>query len=115
MREDVSGTPEHPTAPTAMSPSEKLACEWEARHDVAARGRQVDPAAALYRYLTHTRIEEERRHQDHPAHRSASQPGRRAGNPDAFAASHPLAASWLRWGEDSRGRTAQRDQPPQSG
>ena len=26
-------------------------CEWEARHDVAARGRIADPAAALQRYI----------------------------------------------------------------
>jgi hypothetical protein len=85
-----------------MSPSEKLACEWETRHDITARGRQVDPVAALHRYLTHTRIEEERRHKEHPAHPSTSMPARRAGHPDTFAASHPLAVSWLRWGEDPR-------------
>jgi hypothetical protein len=34
-------------------------CEWEAQHDVAARGRQVDPAAALHRYLSHAHIEED--------------------------------------------------------
>jgi hypothetical protein len=69
-----------------MSPSEKLACEWEARHDVAARGRQADPAAALLRYLTHTRIDEERRHQDHPAPDRAARSARRAAQRDAFAA-----------------------------
>ena len=70
--------------------------EW---HDVAARGRAVDPAAALYRYLMHTRVDEDLRHHDHPAHRSDPDT-RRAGRTDEFAAQHPLAASWLRWGED---------------
>jgi hypothetical protein len=77
-------------------------CEWEARHDVAARGRQVDPAAALHRYLTHTRTAEELRQRGRPEHRSASVAARRARDPDQFAVQHPLAASWLRWGEDRR-------------
>jgi hypothetical protein len=93
---------EHRSGAAEISPSEKLACEWEARHDVAARGRQVDPAAALYRYLSQTRIEEERRHRDHPLHRSSRPSGRRARKVDQFAVEHPLAASWLRWGEDTR-------------
>lgn len=102
MRGQFGGTPEHSTGPAAMSPSEKLACEWEARHDVAARGRQADPAAALHRYLTHTRIDEEQRHQDRPAQGRAARSVRRAAQRDAFAASHPLAGSWLRWGESPR-------------
>jgi hypothetical protein len=83
-----------------LSPAEKLACEWEARHDVAARGGRVDPAAALCRYLARSRIDEARRHQDTPAHHPVSSSGRRARRPDDFAARHPLAATWLRWGED---------------
>jgi hypothetical protein len=102
MRNHVTGAMERPTGSAVLSPSEKLVCEWEARHDVAARGRQVDAAMALHRYLTRTRIEEDRRHQDHPAHRSEPLPTRRARHPDDFAAQHPLAASWLRWGEDPR-------------
>jgi len=102
MPDRDNGSPDATTTPAAMSPSEKLACEWEARHDVAARSGRVDPAAALHRYLTHTRVEEERRHHDHPAHRSGSSPAPRDVPSDSFAASHPLAASWLRWGEDSR-------------
>jgi hypothetical protein len=82
--------------------AEKLACEWEARHDVAARGRRVDPAAVLQRYLTHTRVEEELRHQGRPAHRSGSVAARRAQHPDEFATRHPLVASWRRWGQDPR-------------
>jgi hypothetical protein len=99
MRRSVSGSPERPTGSAVISPAEKLVCEWEARHDVAARGRRVDPAM-LHRYLTHLRLEEQLRHEDHPAHRLASVADRRARHPDAFAAQHPLAASWLRWGED---------------
>src|SRR3712207_9022170 len=49
-----------------MSLAEKLAAEWEARHDVAARGRRIDPAAALQHYLSHSRCEEELHHRDHP-------------------------------------------------
>jgi hypothetical protein len=90
-----------PTGSADFSPAEKLMCEWEARHDVAARGRQVDPAAALHRYLTHTHIEEELSHQGQSAHRSKSAPAPRA-HPDEFAAQHPLTASWIRWGEDPR-------------
>jgi hypothetical protein len=93
---------ERPTGPAVFSSSEKLACEWEARHDVAARRRRIDPAAALHRYLTQLRLEEERHHHDHPAHPSTSLSGIRSRHPDEFAAQHPLAASWLRWGEDPR-------------
>jgi len=101
MGDRLRGVPEHSAGSPGMSPSEKLVCEWEARHDVAARSRRVDPAGALYRYLTHARIEEEQRHRNAPAHRVASPPARHAQDPDEFAAEHPLAASWLRWGEDS--------------
>jgi hypothetical protein len=102
MRHHVPGAPEHPTGSEVMSPAEKLAGEWEARHDAAARSQQVDPAAALHRYLSRIRTEEGLRHQDHPAHRSESLRSGRGRHPDEFAAEHPLAASWLRWGEDSR-------------
>jgi hypothetical protein len=102
MRTHRPGAPESSTGPATLSPSEQLACEWEARHDVAARGRYVDPALALHRYLTHTRIEDDLRHSDHPEHRLDVVAARRARHPDEFAAHHPLAASWLRWGEDPR-------------
>ena len=101
MPDSEHGSPDRPVEPMPMSAAEKLACEWEARHDVAARGRQVDPVAALHRYLIHTRTEE-LRHQGHPAHRLESVAARRARAQDQFAAQHPLAASWLRWGEDPR-------------
>ncbi len=102
MRDHGTGARERPTGSAVLSPSEKLACEWEARHDVAARARRVDAALALHRYLTRTRIEEDGRHQDQLAHRSEPPPTRHAPHDDDFAVQHPLAASWLRWGEDPR-------------
>jgi hypothetical protein len=91
-----------PTGSADFSPAEKLMCEWEARHDVAARGRHVDPAAALHRYLSHAHIEEELRHRSQPARCSESVAAPRAQHQDEFAAQHPLTASWIRWGEDPR-------------
>jgi len=100
MRDPMPGAQARAPRSAVLSPSEKLACEWEARHDVAARSRKVDPAAALYRYLAERRVEEARRHQDQRAPHPAAGRGGRARRPDGFAAQHPLAASWLRWGED---------------
>src|SRR3954467_2104191 len=100
MTDNLSDPSERPTGWAVMSASEKLMCEWEARHDVAARGRQVDPAAALHRYLSHAHIEEELRHRAQPAHRSESVAAPRARRTDEFALRHPLTASWIRWGED---------------
>lgn len=100
MSDPVHDAAERLSGPIVMSAAEKLACEWEARHDVASRGRQVDPAAALQHYLSHSRCAEELPHQHQPAHRSGSNAGRRARRTDPFAAEHPLMASWVRWGED---------------
>ena len=102
MPDPVHGAAARQAGPIVMSAAEKLACEWEARHDVASRGRQVDPAAALQHYLSHSRCEEELPHQHQPAQRSGSSAGRRARRTDPFAAEHPLMASWVRWGEDTR-------------
>jgi hypothetical protein len=102
MPDPVHDAAERPSGPSSMSAAEKLACEWEARHDVASRGRQVDPAAALQHYLSHSRCEEGSPHQHHPAPSSGASAGRRARRTDPFAAQHPLMASWVRWGEDSR-------------
>src|SRR3954470_15967836 len=100
MRHHVAGAPEAPTGSKFMSPAEKLACEWEARHDAAARSRLLDPAAALQRYLNHTRTDEGLRHQAKSPGPSESQHCGRGRQRDGFANEHPLAASWLRWGED---------------
>jgi hypothetical protein len=42
-----------------MTPGEKVAAEWEARHDVRARGPQGS-AAPVQLYLQHARREEHR-------------------------------------------------------
>ena len=103
MPDPVHGADERPSGPIVMSAAEKLACEWEARHDVAYRGRQVDPAVALQHYLSHSRCEDKLPHQHQPGHRSGSSAaGRRPRRTDPFASQHPLMASWLRWGEDPR-------------
>ncbi|NEK60422.1 hypothetical protein GCU56_21425 [Geodermatophilus sabuli] len=98
MSSTAPDSPRSAREPAVMSAAEKLMAEWEARHDVAARGRRVDPAAALQHYLSHSRCDEGGRHPDRPA-RSAHPHGRAA---DRFAAEHPLTASLLRWGEDPR-------------
>lgn len=102
MRESTPGTGKPSSASTVISPAEKIMCEWEARHDVAARGRIADPAAALQRYLTQSRLQEERRHRESATPRPAGSGAHRARRTDPFAAEHPLLASWLRWGEDRR-------------
>ena len=43
--------------PLTMTPAEKLIAEWEARHDVAARGRRATPGA-LQHSLAETRSRE---------------------------------------------------------
>ena len=53
-------TPGGPASPSGMSPGEQLACEWEARHDVAARGRRL-LVAPVQDYLSHSRCEDLRR------------------------------------------------------
>jgi hypothetical protein len=102
MRESTPGTGKPSPASAVISPAEKIMCEWEARHDVAARGRIADPAAALQRYLTQSRLQEERRHREPAAPRPAAPGTHRAAGADPFVAEHPLVASWLRWGEDRR-------------
>jgi hypothetical protein len=74
-----------------MTLAEKLAAEWEARHDVAARGR-IGDVAAVQHYLTHVRCEQNCRaavpHADPPPSTGARR--ERAG----------VLRQWLRWGED---------------
>jgi hypothetical protein len=77
--------------PAEMSLAEKLACEREARHDVAARGRIAD-AAPVQHYLTHTRCED-------GLHPSTSGERRRPHAPHERRARTGLSG-WLRWGED---------------
>lgn len=102
MRESTPGSGKRSPSSAVISPAEKIMCEWEARHDVAARGRIADPAAALQRYLNQSRLQEERRHAEPATPRPASSGGRSGRRVDPFTAEHPLLASWLRWGEDRR-------------
>ena len=75
-----------------ITEAEKFACEREARHDVAARGRIADTAPVQH-YLEHARCEDSR----HPAaHHERPHPARRAAR---------TASGWLRWGEDGTGPT----------
>jgi hypothetical protein len=87
-------SPDRPdaTGPAEMSLAEKLACEREARHDVAARGRIAD-AAPVQHYLIHTRCED-------GLHPSTGGERRLAHAPHARAVPTALAG-WLRWGEDN--------------
>jgi len=43
--------------PLAMSAAEKVAAEWEARHDVAARGHHAAPGGVQH-YLAESRVRE---------------------------------------------------------
>jgi hypothetical protein len=80
--------------PAEMSMAEKFACEREARHDVAARGRIAD-VAPVQHYLTHTRCEDGR----HPSAGGARQSPRARHAPQERPARTGLSG-WLRWGED---------------
>ena len=90
--------PERPD-PVSVSVAEKLACEWEARHDVMARGGRLGDPAALAHYCTHARCEDNLHgHGAHPhgAHHGASHhPGHGWTQPDHLR-------TWVRWGEDDR-------------
>ncbi|MFQ1002417.1 hypothetical protein [Modestobacter sp. SSW1-42] len=103
---EQSGRPDrgatgHPAPdPLAMSPAEKIAAEWEARHDVAARGRRAVPGAVQH-YLAESRAHEVRdrgaTRADHATADHATQPrgtagGDRAGGPEQQAVA-PGAAS----------------------
>jgi hypothetical protein len=80
-----------------MTEAEKFACEREARHDVAARGRIAD-IAPVQHYLPHARTEDGRHHRTAAQRRAAQQPRR-------YRPAVGLAG-WLRWGEDDpSGRT----------
>jgi hypothetical protein len=94
-----------PADPLQMSVAEKLACEWEARHDVAARGRIVDPAPVQH-YLTHARCEDNR----HPS--AAPRPRGETARKTGADGTVPLGLrGWLRWG-DERGARDTSGLPP---
>lgn len=79
--------------PLQMSLAEKLACEWEARHDVAARGRITD-VAPVQHYLTHARSEDNR-HPRPAAHAPRPAAAGETGRPVPMG-----LRGWLRWGEE---------------
>ena len=81
-----------------MSVAEKLACEWEARHDVAARRRIAD-VAPVQHYLTHTRCTEDL---DRSARREPRTPRERQAEQERAASTPPGLRQWLRWGEEGR-------------
>ena len=83
-----------PADPLSMSITEKLACEWEARHDVAAR-RRIAHVAPVQHYLSHARTEG-RSTPPAGGRRSAHAEPAAAGTPGVS----PVLRSWLRWGED---------------
>ena len=78
-----------------MSLAEKLACEWEARHDVAARGRNV-PSAPIKQYLEHTRCDDHRHPQRAAVHRSPAPAVEREPGPDGLR-------EWFRWVREGGG------------
>ncbi|MGY1744183.1 hypothetical protein [Blastococcus sp. SYSU D00695] len=57
---------QHAVPPADMTTAEKLAAEWEARHDVVARGHAADPLA-LQHYLAHARADESAHRSPPPA------------------------------------------------
>jgi hypothetical protein len=74
-----------------MTPEEKLAAQWEARHDAAARHRGAAPAG-VPEYLGHLHAQESLR--SHPAG-SPPRPAR-AGTEDPGPAPTRRQPSWLR-------------------
>ncbi|MGX5654796.1 hypothetical protein ACWKWC_08510 [Geodermatophilus nigrescens] len=83
---DAPAPSEHPRR--EMSEDEKLIAQWEARHDVAARGHHPDPMAVQH-YLEHTRTAERGRH-DRPVTPPAGRPARPA------ASEQPRRPWWRR-------------------
>ena len=77
-----------------MSITEKLACEWEARHDVAARRRIVD-VAPVQHYLSHARSEGRGAAAGRAPREAHTEPPA-----DSAPGVSPGLRSWLRWGED---------------
>jgi hypothetical protein len=102
----VRRTGPHPD-PLAMSPGEKVAAGWEARHDVAARGHRADPGAVQH-YLAGTRTREVQRSGSTPS-TVAPEPVAVPGPPPAGSAaglSEPTPSSRRRrwWPFGGRGR-----------
>jgi len=88
---------ERSSAATQMSLAEKLACEWEARHDVAAR-HGIGDVAPVQHYLTHVRCEDGR-------HAPAARRAQRRPVERSAATVPPGLRGWLRWGEEGASGT----------
>lgn len=71
----------------SMSEAEKLAAEWEARHDVAARGRRSAPDV-LQHYMAHERLVERSGSTAHPHGPRRDEGG---GTGDPVGAAEPTA------------------------
>src|SRR3954469_6945074 len=84
---DPAGRPGRRPAPDphAMTPEEKAICEWEARHDVAARGSRATPGS-IQLYLAESRSREKRDEGGRPA--PAARPPPRPPGPAAGPAEH---------------------------
>ena len=89
-------TPGGSAGPSGMSAAEKCVCEWEARHDVAARGRRL-LVAPVQDYLSHARCEDLRRRDGSGAIGHPHDPGPASGHHYADAA---VVRDLLRCGED---------------
>jgi hypothetical protein len=100
MSEPASPTPQQRTDeetvdPPQMSLAEKLACEWEARHDVSARGR-IASMAPLQEYLTHARASDTLHATPRPPHHQRETERSGGTVPSGLR-------GWLRWGEEGPG------------
>jgi hypothetical protein len=74
-----------------MSADEKLIAEWEARHDVAARGHRPDPQAVQH-YLSRAHADEHGR----PARRPAGATPAGAAVPAPAPEERPRRSWWRR-------------------
>ncbi len=100
-----SAVPEQRTAEKsgeyATTESEKLAARYEARHDVAARGRAPDPMHVQH-YLAHRRSEEALRKAEHekkPEHDELEEL-EEPGEAEQEYQRHAQWRGWFRYGED---------------
>ncbi|MEI4280869.1 hypothetical protein [Klenkia terrae] len=87
--------------PLAMSPAEKVAAEWEARHDAAARGHSGS-AGAVQHYLAESRAREAQRGGSGSAAHASTPPHSPA--PVDPASSTPPPARRRRWWPFGRAR-----------
>jgi hypothetical protein len=89
--EDGDGRRQVSSSAPVMSAAEKLAVEWEARHDVAARHHHASPRA-VQEYLSHQRAEERHRAPAPQRHAAAPEPAGGTEPPGR----PPRQPSWLR-------------------